>query len=369
MLKKIGRISFAILLVLLMVLTIVFNFSSSTKSDGDGHLNIIVKNIDGNITSSERYEYNKDDSLFDILNENYTLTYENTKYGHFLLGIDDIKTDSFTSWLWLELAYIKDGVEYSDNIDFSNYTCQDSNYGIDGIEIKDNMILGICERDNTRQTSIFSDSVINISKNVNNYKIFKIVTYVILIVVLILSIIYGLIFNKNKDNKLTIRKMCILSLMAVILFVQEEVLTFLPNIQLTFLLISLYAAVFGIKYSLIVVLIHVILDNIVMGSFTPIVMIPMFIGYVILVVVMYLVREEKIFIKVIFASICSWIYCMVFLIANAIWLDIDVKAYFIADIPFEILLILSTIFTITYLYNPLYKVLYKEWNKDKIEGI
>lgn len=367
MLKKIGRISFAILLVLLMILTIVFNFKNTTKTDSDGHINIIVKNIDGTITSSERFEYKEEDSLFDILNNNYELTYENTKYGHYLLGINDIKTDTFTSWLWLELAYLKDGVEYSDDIDFSNYDCQDSNYGIDGIEIKDNMILGICERDNTHQTSIFSEKIIS-NKKVNNYKIFKIITYIMLILVLILSILYGLIF-KDKDNKLTIRRMCILSLMAVILFVQEEVLTFLPNIQLTFLLISLYAAVFGVRYSLIVVLIHVILDNIVMGSFTPIVMIPMFIGYVILVVVMYLVRDEKTFVKVIFASLCSWIYCMVFLIANAIWLDIDVKAYFIADIPFEILLILSTIFTITYLYNPLYKVLYREWNKDKIEGI
>ena len=113
--------------------------------------------------------------------------------------------------------------------------------------------------------------------------------------------------------------------------------------------------------------IHVILDNVVMGSFTPIVMIPMLIGYVILVIVMYLVKKENLLIKVIMASICSWIYCMLFLFANALWLDIDVKAYFIADIPFEILLILSTILTMTYLYRPLEKVIYREWNKNQIE--
>ena len=44
-----------------------------------------------------------------------------------------------------------------------------------------------------------------------------------------------------------------------------------------------------------------------------------------------------------------------------------IKAYFIADIPFEILLILSTILTMTYLYRPLEKVIYREWNKNQIE--
>ena len=189
-----------------------------------------------------------------------------------------------------------------------------------------------------------------------------------LIAILIASlIVYGIIHNRISKDKITIRKMCIISLMAVILFVQEEALTILPNIQLTFLLISLFAAIFGIKYSLIIVSIHIILDNVVMGSFTPIVMIPMFIGYVILVIVMYLVKKDNLLIKVIMASICSWIYCMLFLFANALWLDIDVKAYFIADIPFEILLILSTILTMTYLYRPLEKVIYREWNKNQIE--
>ena len=38
--------------------------------------------------------------------------------------------------------------------------------------------------------------------------------------------------------------------------------------------------------------------------------------------------------------------------------------YFIADIPFEILLVLSTILTITYLYRPLERYLKQAYNND-----
>lgn len=364
MLKRIGRIGFAILLILLMILTIIFSFKTN-KTTSDGHINVIVKNIDGEIISNERFEYNKDDSLYELINDNYELTCNETQYGHFIIGIDSITTDIYTNWIWLEIAYLNDGVSYSDEIDFSNYDCQDAQTGIDQIELIDNMIVGIVERDNNHQTTIFSEGI-TVNK-VHNYKPFRIVVYALIALLFIFLVIYGIIHNKISKDKITIRKMCIISLMAVILFVQEEALTILPNIQLTFLLISLFAAIFGIKYSLIIVSIHVILDNVVMGSFTPIVMIPMLIGYVILVIVMYLVKNENLLIKVIMASICSWIYCMLFLFANALWLDIDVKAYFIADIPFEILLILSTILTMTYLYRPLEKVIYREWNKNQIE--
>jgi len=364
MLKRIGRISFAILLILLMILTIIFVFKTDTKASSDGHVNVVVKNIDGEVVSNKRLEYETDDSWYKLLDENYDLTCNETQYGHFITGIDSITTDIYTNWIWLEVAYLNDGVSYSDEIDFSNYTCSDAQTGIDQLELIDNMVLGIVERDNNHQTTIFSDAIS--TKATNNYKTFRIVVYILIAIFIVGLIIYGVINNRISKDKITIRKMCILSLMAVILFVQEEALTMLPNIQLTFLLISLFAAIFGIKYSLIIVCIHVILDNVVMGSFTPIVMIPMLIGYTILVIVMNLVKNENLVIKVVCASICSWIYCMLFLFANALWLDIDVHAYFIADIPFEILLVLSTTFTITYLYRPLEKVISREWNKNQI---
>jgi len=44
-----------------------------------------------------------------------------------------------------------------------------------------------------------------------------------------------------------------------------------------------------------------------------------------------------------------------------------IREYYIADIPFEIILILSTIITYTYLYRVFEKILNKEWNKNEIQ--
>ena len=46
--------------------------------------------------------------------------------------------------------------------------------------------------------------------------------------------------NRKKTFE-TIKDLIILALLATILYVQEEVLTFLPNIQLTIFLIVLYS--------------------------------------------------------------------------------------------------------------------------------
>lgn len=346
-----------------MILCIVLTFRDN-KSKSSGNVSIIVKDISGETVSSKLYEYNKGDSLFDILDDNFNLEYKETVYGHYLLSVDDIKTDGLNTWLWLEVGYLKDGKKFSEDIDLDDYDVSDSSYGIDKIELKNHMILGISKRDSSHSTSIVG-SDIDISSNKNNIGILKIISYVLFSAFLIGIIVYSII--RHKDEKLTIKKMCILSLMAVILFVQEEALTMLPNIQLTFMLISVYAAIFGIRNTSIIVLIHIILDNMVMGSLNPIVMVPMFIGYIILVVLMYLVKDTKLYIKVIVASISALIYCYLFLITNAIFLEIDIKAYFIADIPFEALLVLSTVFTMTYLYKPVYKAVNDGWNDEYIE--
>ena len=67
---------------------------------------------------------------------------------------------------------------------------------------------------------------------------------------------------------MTVKKLCYLVAFTTILFVQEEVLTIIPSVQFTFLLILLYGATIGIGYGSIVVVAHVLLDNLYMASFT-----------------------------------------------------------------------------------------------------
>mgnify|MGYP003292215319 CR=1 FL=1 len=262
----------------------------------------------------------------------------------------------------VKLEDLKEGMEYNQNINFENYVQKEVHVGIDGIELKDEMIFGINQRDNNHETSIYKQNI-NVTNKLNNLiKTIFLVIIIILAIVFIISVIIYLIKNKNTNNQqISIKHITIIASMATILFVQEQLLTFIPNVQLTFLLISLYTVVFGFKKTSLIIFIHILLDNIVMGSFNPIVMLPMYIGYELCSLLVYLVNDKNLVLITIMASIGSVIYCLAFMVANAFFLNIDILAYYVADIPFEIILIISTILSIMYLFRPLEKVLRKQW--------
>ena len=70
----------------------------------------------------------------------------------------------------------------------------------------------------------------------------------------------------SEKTNLSAKDIAVIAILAVVLFIQEEVLTFLPNVQLTVFLIVLYTKKLGFKKTTIIILIHVILDNLVMGA-------------------------------------------------------------------------------------------------------
>ncbi len=156
-------------------------------------------------------------------------------------------------------------------------------------------------------------------------------------------------------------------MLTAILTVQEEALTFIPNVQLTFLLIIVYGATIGILDGTIVVLVHLILDNLIMNSFTPYIMIPMFIGLELALICGYLLKNRKEWIVSIFAGISGLIYCALFFISTVFFYKVDPMAYLIADIPFEITLIVCNIVTVLFLYKPLVKIINDNYPKKGLE--
>ena len=91
-----------------------------------------------------------------------------------------------------------------------------------------------------------------------------------------------------------IMKIVMTALLTAIIFVQEELLSFIPNVQLTVLLLVVYGAYCGPKWGTIIVLLHVFLDNLFVGSLTIYVMLPMFIGWEIIMLASYFVRKKKV---------------------------------------------------------------------------
>ena len=368
MLKKVGRILLGILLISLMVFSCVYVIvrNKNTTSSKAGTITVIVNNINDEVVEKRRIEYKKDDTLFEVLNNSYTLVYSQTTYGHYLLGISNdtfkIETNGKTSWIWLEVAYLKDTLSYSDTIDFNDYEKQNVTTGIDGISLKDNMIIALNERDNQHNTSMFNDQVVFYNTSILD-TVFHIIVYVVS-GLFVLGIIIFLIINRKGKNHITIPELCILAFMTVLLFVQEELFTFIPNFQFTFLLLAVYVVVFGYKKTSLIILAHVLLDNMFMGSLTPIVMIPMWMGYMIYTGVICLLKDKKLWILVLGGALSAYLYCMLFLVTNAIFLDINLYVYWISDIPFEVMLVSCTSFTLIYLYKPLSKKLGELWRHE-----
>ena len=175
-------------------------------------------------------------------------------------------------------------------------------------------------------------------------------------------------------RKKLIMKIVMTALLTAIIFVQEELLSFIPNVQLTVLLLVVYGAYCGPKWGTIIVLLHVFLDNLFVGSLTIYVMLPMFIGWEIIMLASYFVRKKNIYIKASVAGIGALLYCGIFVLSSVVFYKVDFKAYVAADIIFEIILVVCSVITVLWLFNPIYKVLkdrdvyfIDEENKEEIE--
>ena len=153
----------------------------------------------------------------------------------------------------------------------------------------------------------------------------------------------------------------IIAVFSAILFVQELALSFIPNVQLTVFLLVLYSKVFGFKKTTIIILIHTILDNLVMGSLNLIYFPFMLIGWLIIPIVTttILKKTNNIIVLAIFGVIFSLTYCWIFMIPNVLFYEINVLVYLSTDIVFEIVLAISSFLTILWLYYPCSKLIRK----------
>ena len=85
----------------------------------------------------------------------------------------------------------------------------------------------------------------------------------------------------NRGTKNT-RDIAIIALLTALLFVQEQLLFALPGVQLTIFLIVLFSKKLGLIKTVIMVVIHVILDNLFVGSFSLMYTPTMFVGLLII---------------------------------------------------------------------------------------
>lgn len=164
-------------------------------------------------------------------------------------------------------------------------------------------------------------------------------------------------------SRIKTSELALLAMLTAILFVQETLLSSLPNIQLSVVLIMVYAATLGIPKATLVMTLHVLLDNMIWGSLNPLTACPMWLGWFILILIGFALKKAPLPIIVTGSVIGSLIYCWCFALFNYLFMDINIVAYITADILFEILICCSSVVTVMFLYRPAERLINKYYEK------
>lgn len=145
----------------------------------------------------------------------------------------------------------------------------------------------------------------------------------------------------------------LIALLTVILFLQEQILSFIPNVQLTVFFFVLYSKKLDFVKTILIGIIYVILDNII-GGFNLLFLPFMLLGWLIipmLINTIFKKVESNIYLAllgILFSLIYSWIN----IIPGFIMFNMDFITYLKGDLIWEITLASSSFLTILLLYNP-----------------
>lgn len=159
----------------------------------------------------------------------------------------------------------------------------------------------------------------------------------------------------NKSNEFKVQDIAIISVLTAILFVQEQILTFIPNVQLTFFLIILFSKKLRFIHNFCILTIYVIIDGIMTSSlgllYTPFIFISLLLIPISLKTIFKNVNHPTIlaFLGIGF----SLIYCWLFIIPFVIILQTNFFVYMTQDIIYEVVLASSTFITTLVLYKPI----------------
>lgn len=168
-----------------------------------------------------------------------------------------------------------------------------------------------------------------------------------------------------------VKDVALIAIFAALLFAQEELLSFLPNVQLTIFLIVLYSKVLGFKKTSIIVIIHTILDSLFMGSLNLAYFPFMLAGWLFIPIIIstILKNTENQLILALFGIIASFVYSWMFVIPSVLITKVDLLAYLSADLLFEVVLAATSFVSILWLYKPLSKALQQLFKKNEEKQI
>ena len=156
-----------------------------------------------------------------------------------------------------------------------------------------------------------------------------------------------------------------------IIFVQEQALLFLPNVQFTVLLLILFSSVYTFKESVIMVLVYVLLDSLYMGAMSPFTVIPLLMAWLLIPISYHTVlrKTKNEYILAVFALVFGFIYGWMFIPFHMIQTGItNPIPYLLSDLPFELIMAGTGFMTVIWAYQPLKNILNQLINdKEMVE--
>lgn len=161
------------------------------------------------------------------------------------------------------------------------------------------------------------------------------------------------------NARYSIKEMTLLSAMTAILVVQEFALNMLPNIQFTTLLLVVYSHILGAKRTSLIIVLYVILDNLLMGSFNIIYFPSMLAAWLLVPFCLHLFFKDEANATslALFGFLFAFVYGWMFVPASIALTGVRLTDYLLADLPFQLIMAVSNFLTILWLFEPLSKKL------------
>jgi hypothetical protein len=172
--------------------------------------------------------------------------------------------------------------------------------------------------------------------------------------------------SEHSKAKNSIRSIVLSAMLLTILVVQEQLLSGLPNIQITAILILIYAEFLKDREIYPMIVAYVILDNLIVGSLSIMYTPPMLIAWLLLVFVTKLLKDKPIYVKFIMIVLFGFVYGWVYLPFTAIVQKFNLTqiiTYLKYDLVFEALMAASNAAGFLILYEPLtrlFKMYYRQ---------
>ncbi len=156
-------------------------------------------------------------------------------------------------------------------------------------------------------------------------------------------------------EKQGVKNLVLISFLSVILFVQKLMLAFLPNIQLTDLLIILFSKTLGTRRTGVIVTLYVFLDSLAFGSISLIYSPFILIGWLMIPFLLNssFRKVESVLGLAVLGIFFSLLYSLINIMPNLFIIEVSFWHYLLLDIPFEILLSVSSFLSIIWFYKPL----------------